>query len=491
MFRNWRVDGFQKVHFDMNRSMPPLIIPVENQVRELDPKLLLACVAARRGFSSILGFRREMHFQMGAFPRGVYVSKSMTHASDMMFEIMRKLGHTVVAWDEEALVHLPAETYYSRRLSADAMKWVSHFFAWGEDSAELWRQFPQFPHATPVHVTGNPRCDLLRPEMHGYYEEDIRKIKDTFGPFILVNTNFNHVNGFSPVQNLFQPSQAPGEPPAFGRAAVGMSREYAEGLQALKQGVFAAFQEMIPRLAESFPKYTIVVRPHPTENHDVYQRIAERCARVRVTNEGNVVPWLLATQAVIHNGCTTGVEAYVMGVPAVSYRAYVDETYDNGFYRLPNLVSHQVFDLDGLQAILRKILAGELGVADGADRSAAIARYLAARDGQLACERIVDVLAAMAQNHSRRPETPLIQQLQGQLLLTGRTLVKRAKAYLPRSHNKPAFQRHRYPQIPLDDIRSRISRFQKLLGDETELQVEPLQGTFFRIHPPTRRAHNS
>jgi len=212
---------------------------------------------------------------------------------------------------------------------------------------------------------------------------------------------------------------------------------------------------------------------------------------VRVTNEGNVVPWLLATQAVIHNGCTTGVEAYVMGVPAVSYRAYVDETYDNGFYRLPNLVSHQVFDLDGLQAILRKILAGELGVADGADRSAAIARYLAARDGQLACERIVDVLAAMAQNHSRRPETPLIQQLQGQLLLTGRTLVKRAKTYLPRSHNKPAFQRHRYPQIALDDIRSRISRFQKLLGDETELQVEPLQGSFFRIHPPTRRANNS
>jgi len=478
-------------HFKINKSMPPLIIPVENQVRELDPKLLLACVAARRGFSSILGFRREMHFNMGDFPRGVYVSKSMTHASDMMFEIMRKLGHTVVAWDEEALVHLPAETYYSRRLSADAMKWVSHFFAWGEDSAELWRQFPQFPHGTPVHVTGNPRCDLLRPEMHGYYEADIRRIKEAFGPFILVNTNFNHVNGFSPVQNLFQPPRAPGEPPAFGRAAAGMSREYAEGLQTLKQAVFAAFQEMIPRLAEAFPDHTIVVRPHPTENPDAYHRIAERCPRVRVTNEGNVVPWLLATRALVHNGCTTGVEAYVMGVPAVSYRAHVDETYENGFYRLPNLVSHQAFDLEALQAVLGKILAGELGAADGADRRAAIARYLAARDGQLACERIVEVLAATVQNHSRRPETPLVQQLQGRLWLTGRTLLKRAKARLPSSHNKPAFQRHRYPQISLDDIRSRIGRFQKLLGDESEPRVEPLHGSFFQIHPSTGRAHNS
>jgi surface carbohydrate biosynthesis protein len=396
-----------------------------------------------------------------------------------------------VAWDEEALVHLPAETYYSRRLSADAMKWVSHFFAWGEDSAELWRQFPQFPHGTPIHVTGNPRCDLLRPEMHGYYEADIRRIKEDFGPFILVNTNFNHVNGFSPIQNLFQPPRTPGEPPAFGRAAAGMRREYAEGLQALKQAVFEAFQEMIPRLAEAFPNHTIVVRPHPTENPDVYHRIAERCARVRVTNEGNVVPWLLATGALVHNGCTTGVEAYVMGVPAVSYRAYVDETYDNGVYRLPNLVSHQVFDLEALQAVLGKILAGEFGAADGADRRAAIARYLAARDGQLACERIVDVLAEMAHNHSRRPETPLIQQLQGRLFLAGRTLVKRAKDRLPRSHNKPAFQRHRYPQISLDDVRSRIDRFQKLLGDESNLRVEPLHGSFFQIHPSTGRPTQS
>jgi len=31
----------------------PLLIPVENQVRELDPKLLLACIAARRGWVAL------------------------------------------------------------------------------------------------------------------------------------------------------------------------------------------------------------------------------------------------------------------------------------------------------------------------------------------------------------------------------------------------------------------------------------------------------
>ena len=48
----------------MSASNSLLLIPVENQVRELDPKLLLACVAAQRGFSSIVGSRREMEFNI-------------------------------------------------------------------------------------------------------------------------------------------------------------------------------------------------------------------------------------------------------------------------------------------------------------------------------------------------------------------------------------------------------------------------------------------
>ena len=123
------------------KSNVSLIIPVENQVRELDPKLLLACIAARRGFASYVGSRREFHFKITSFPRGIYLSKSIPGASDMMFRIMRHLGHEVVAWDEEALVHLPAETYYSRCLSPAAMAHVSRLCAWGEDIAELWHQF--------------------------------------------------------------------------------------------------------------------------------------------------------------------------------------------------------------------------------------------------------------------------------------------------------------------------------------------------------------
>jgi surface carbohydrate biosynthesis protein len=459
----------------------PLLMPVENQVRELDAKLLLACLAARRGFASYIGPRREMHYNLTVFPRGIYLSKSITISSYLVFLILRNLGHEVVAWDEEALVHLPAETYYSRRLSPRAMAHVSRLFAWGEDNEELWRQYPLLPAKAVIDVTGNPRNDLLRPELHAYYKSEVEKIRNTCGDFILVNTNFNHVNAFTPVQNLFQPAKEPGQIPEFGRAARGMSREYAEGLRDHKQAIFEDFQHMIPALAKAFPEYTIVVRPHPTENPEIYHDIASGCERVKVTNEGNVVPWLLATRALVHNSCTTGVEAYMMRIPAITYRASINEKYDFGFYRLPNLISHTCFNLAELEVTLKQILNGELGPTDGDDCRQLAEHYLAAQTGPLACERMVDALEKIAGSRVRLPKPAFGSRFVGWALWAGRTSIKRYKDSRPDSHNRPEFQHHRYPEVSLEDMQSRMSRIKQLLNISEELKVESVFDKFFRI----------
>jgi len=456
-------------------------MPVENQVRELDSKLLLACIAARRGFSSLIGSRREIHFHISSFPPAIYLSKSMTAASDRIFQIMRNLGHVIVAWDEEALVHLPPETYFSRRLSPVAMAFVPHMLAWGQDNAELWRQYPHLPHGSEIHVIGNPRNDLLRPEIRHYYDNMAEELQERYGDFILINTNFNHVNAFYPGLNLFQPVKKEGEEKRFGRAAKGMSRKYAEGLRDLKQAIFERFQQLIPALEQTFPDHNIVVRPHPTENQEIYRNIAGRCKRVWVTNEGNVVPWLMATRAVIHNGCTTGVEAYVMGVPAISYRATVNDFYDLGFYRLPNLLSYQCFDFEELRLTLVKILTGALGAAGGDERKKLVDQYLAALDGPLACERIMDVCEEILDGQSEMSKPALSQRLKGHCIATMRTLKRKFKARLPGSRKKPEFHRHRYPEVSLAEIRAGLSRFQQVLGDSRELQVEKISDQFYQV----------
>jgi surface carbohydrate biosynthesis protein len=465
----------------MSAQKTLLLIPVENQVRELDPKLLLACIAAERGFSCVIGSRREMEFNIDAFPQSIYLSKSMTIRSLLFFRVAKQFGHEIIAWDEEALVHLPPETYFSRRLDLRSIRYVSHLFAWGPDNAELWRQYAHLPDNIPIHITGNPRSDMLRSELQPFYKTEVAELRNKFGNFILINTNFNHVNAYGPDMNLFKPVKKPGQKALFGRAARGMSREYAEGLRDHKQAVFEQFKRLIPELDKAFPDYNIVVRPHPTENPDVYNQIASQCERVIVTNEGNVVPWLMATKAVIHNGCTTGVEAYAMQVPAISYRAVVNEDYDYGFYVLPNKISHQCFDFEQLKDLLQKILKGEIGPADGNERKALIQYYLAAQEGPLACELMLDVLETIAEKFDTSGSLTVNKKLARWFLTRGLHLAKGIKSHLPGSHNRPEFQRHRYPGISQKALEAKLLQFQQLLGNNRDLKVEQVSEVMFKI----------
>jgi surface carbohydrate biosynthesis protein len=458
-----------------------LLIPVENQVREFDAKLLFACVGAKLGFLSIIGPRREVESSITSVPRSIYVSKDIRAGNGKLFRILRKLGHLSVAWDEEALIHQSAEVYYSTRISRQGMEYVSCLFAWGENNAKLWQGYSELNPKTTIHVTGNPRGDMLRPDMRTFFQDKVQEIQSTYGDFILINTNFTGVNAFTPVQNFFLPESKPREERRLGRAARGMNLEYAKGLRDHVQCIFEDLKLLIPNLEQAFPTYTIVVRPHPSENAQTYHSIAAKCQRVRVTNEGNVVPWLIAAKALIHNGCTTAIEAYAMGVPAIAYRVTVNEYYDSGLFRIPNFLSHECYDFEELREKLGKILRGELGVVNGDERRALFDHYLAAQDGPLASERIMDVLKEMIELRLELPEPSLRDRLEGLYRATKRNLRKEYKSHLPNANIPPEYQRHLYPGISLEELHVRIARFQRLLDYSGELKIERTGKQTYRI----------
>ena len=145
------------------------------------------------------------------------------------------------------------------------------------------------------------------------------------------------------------------------------------------------------------------------------------------------------------------------------------------------MLSYQCFDLEELQTKLADILAGRLTPANGEERDILINQYLAALKGPLACERMIDVLEEVVQGNDELPRPPVRDRLSGRLMSAVRTLIKRGKEHIPGSHNRPEFQRHRYPGISLEDIQARLSRFQQVLGDSRELKVGQRSQQFFEI----------
>jgi surface carbohydrate biosynthesis protein len=450
---------------------PTLIVPVESQVREFDAKLLWSCCAAERGYRVVIGSRAYVHFAIADLPRGLYAAKSMRSMSDLMFRLIRDVGHDIIGWEEEALVHPPPEIFYPLRLSPGTMPFVSHLFAWGEENRDLIQGYAHYPQGLPVHVTGNPRGDMLRPELRAYFDEDVRRLREDYGDFVLINTNFTDVNPFLPSLGLFKPAPKPGQPRKPGQAGKGMPRAFAEGLEVHKQAILDDFIAMIPALADAFPDLAVVVRPHPSEDHAVYQALAERNPRIKVAHEGNVLPWLLASRALVHNGCTTAIESYVMGVPSLAYLATWNEAYDRDFQGLPNELSVACADQEALNSALGRILAGDRSDCASPERDAALAHYLVGREGPLACERILDVLDASYPDAGHLPTVPPFRRWRASWM--ARVKASLTQLYMRRpGPNRQAYHDHRFPRLSVADVERRIARLGGTLGRFEGLQVE-------------------
>ena len=452
----------------------PLLIPVENQVRELDPKLLLATCAAKSGIPSYIGYRTEMDIIISSLPRGIYLAKSFTQRSDKMFRILSKLGHIICAWDEEALVHYPPDIYFTRRLSATALHYVSHLFAWGKDNESLFRDFPQFPHELPIHLVGNPSLDLLRKEFSTFYQNEISRIQQQHGNFILINTNFGNVNAHLPYLNLFVDKDKQGNYLTMGRGATGMSHEYAEGRAKFKQTIYEHFMSLLPMLAETFNELDIVVRPHPVENKHPYEELAAKHKNIKVVQRGNVIPWLRAARAIIHSGCTTGIEAYLSERPAVSYVPLVEKRFGYDA-QLPDQLSYMCTTQAEVATTVNNIIAGN----QPALTSTALLDYVDFHQDTLCCSKIIDVLQKINSDEINNKQHQHL--LHGWLLANKRRLIKRVKSTSPRSKYNKSFQEARFPTLDESDLTYKINSFSEALGMDTPPTIKPVSPHIFLV----------
>jgi hypothetical protein len=94
---------------------------------------------------------------------------------------------------------------------------------------------------------------------------------------------------------------------------------------------------------------------------------------------------------------------------------------------------------------------------------------------------MVDALEKIAGSRVRLPKPAFGSRFVGWALWAGRTSIKRYKDSRPDSHNRPEFQHHRYPEVSLEDMQSRMSRIKQLLNISEELKVESVFDKFFRI----------
>ena len=454
-----------------------LTLPVEIFNREFDAKVLLACFAAERGFSVIVGSKREIHHKMDSLPQSIYLAINLSDRNMTVDELLNKLGHTIAGGDEEGVVYCSPEVYIKEKVGPVVFKKPEIFFAWGPENAHIWKHYSGYSCA-PIHITGNPRIDLLRPELRPFWSDQVRDLRDRFGHFILINTNFQKLNNYRQGKGpeLQTLENAKADPSSVNESDLGMANH--------RYALFQGFQEMVAAVAKAHPERSIIIRPQPSESKETWLQATVGCSNVHVVFEGTVVPWLLAADVVIHNSCTTGMESYLLGIPVIAYRPVTSEQFDK---KLPNNLSYQAFDLRELQTFIGASVEGKLTLDPNVSvaQTKLIKQYVSSLDGTLASERIVEVLEQFDNEWTEKPDPPVSSYLMGKLQAAFRRYKREFNVRFDgkQTNRSERFQylRHIFPEIELGEVESRIGRFRKTLNRFSGVKVHQVENGIFEI----------
>ena len=307
-----------------------LYLPVEIKVRELDAKLLLSYYAVKEGYRVIIGEHRMVELASATYPNGIFFSKGYPKGfRKRIITNAKNNGHMIVELDEEGLILSNTTQYLDDRMRSEMLELVTKEYCWGEFQKETITNVTQ-EFASKCHIVGHPRFDLLKSKFQPFYEKEVEDIRKKYHDFVLINTRFTLYNSITEKKN-----------------------QNIDELTLYIKRLYDHFLNLIKDLCVRFPDTNFVVRPHPGENINAYRETFSQHHNVHVIHEGSIVKWLMAAKVIIQNGCTSSIEAFLVGSPIISYIPVTSKEFDVEF---PNELGFKAKNTHEVNNILKNIL---------------------------------------------------------------------------------------------------------------------------------------
>ena len=259
----------------------------------------------------------------------------------------------------------------------------------------MWQRFG-ISGALPTEIAGNLRFDLLRPELSALYDDDVRVLRERFGEYVLLNTNFPTINNVTPF----------GGGVRLNRSAMDEhGKAISEKFLTFKRTVFDAELALIKPLCAAIYPRMLVIRPHPNEDHTPWHDAAKAVPNAAVVFEGGIVPWLFGAKVLIHNNCTTSVEAATAGTPVVNFLP-VETEFNNP---LSNSFGYNCRTISDVIAAVQAICDERVEALSEAQRNT-LRHHIRSVDGPMSAELIVSITEAVfasATDTSPNPQAAL------------------------------------------------------------------------------------
>ncbi len=444
-----------------------IYLHVEISSRELDSKLLLATLAASRGHkvivSDLVGIEKGVN--NGVLAPGIFHTKSLSAHKDKIARHQRMIekGFLITSLDEEGnLNDYGYEGDAKTRFSNQTIEQSSAVFGWGKDDVETLKKiYPKYSHK--IYKTGSPRADLWKPMFASYWNVPSKIPKK---PFLLISCNTGYSNNINSFGKLIKFENEMGRYQSHPKHLEMTLGRYAEDFNKM-----LAYVDAVKYLSVNNNGYDIVFRPHPAEDIDAWKIILSGIPNVHVIRDGPIDSWVKNSFAVMHNSCTTALEAIISKKPVVTY-ILSGQKYSP---QLANELGYRVKSLEELLSRVNTIFdSNKLGNKNNIDEQ--LPNVISKKiffDDELAAEKIIKVWESFTDDKlSSSYDLKKFKKLLKQNMLK-KTIKKILNQFLPDRFNY-VNKNAKFSNLDENDTIEKIKKIQNILGLGNKIELKLL-----------------
>ena len=314
--------------------------PIEVKIRDFESRLLMAYSLTKKNFKCVIGRKSVVNkYASSRNESYLYFAKGMMRKT--YNKIIETGGKFIILDEEGGIFEKDYEKTLRLKNDNEIVPHVDLFFTWGEIQKDFLLNNGKNVDPNKIVVSGNPRFDLCKPEFSKYHEminESVRKYKQGF---ILFNVKFGLFNNQRDIKEIVYFHKKRRGEEGYNK----LIRNKIENRMSYQKELFDHFINAVRVLSKRFNKKDIIIRPHPVEKLETYEKLFRNDHNVHTVREGSVHEWILKADVVIHHDCTTGIEAMMLQKPTISFCPILDEEL---IQWLPVEASFKIYNLNDL-----------------------------------------------------------------------------------------------------------------------------------------------
>lgn len=321
---------------------------IEVKNRDLINKLFFIGNNIDNKYFFFIGDKLAVSRAVKNFGPGYYFYKSINKNDISHIKNIKKMGNIYLSLDEEGGYALNNNFYFKSflkyRSSEENMRYIDRIFTWGSFDHNCWKkEYKVFKKK--IIKTGAPRVDLWRKKIYSkIFQDEIEDLKNKYKKFLFIPSTF-----YSSHKDL---EKAIIEDKKIKSDETLITQK--DRINAKKNDfkLFLKFTLLIKKLSKHYPKKKIIIKPHPTENIDNWIKYIDinKYKNVIFDNKFNITSYIAASECVIFNSSSVGMQAVMMNKKAICFNLKKNKSFRN----FPNTCVKRVNDFNALTKFINK-----------------------------------------------------------------------------------------------------------------------------------------